>query len=201
MKHKCLFLAGNMKIGKSTTILKNIELYIPGNLIGGFMCQRLVNNKKTKAFCLTDIKMVEASIKKYKPDTPNIFLKNISGKWEKNDEVFNTIGVEMLSNLASKKLVVLDEIGGFELLAEQFREKLYEVLLGDIPVIGVLKSNSNKLIMKESVRIDNDYIALYEKLCSDIENICGGKILTAKENNMLSIQNEINIFFEEIVGV
>lgn len=199
MKHKCLFLEGNMQIGKSTTILKNINSLIPNNHVGGFMCQRLVADEETKAFCLTPFDKVESSIIEYKPHTPNVFLENISGKWVRNDEVFNTIGIEMLSNLSLKKLIVLDEIGGLELLTEQLREKLYELLSGNIPIIGVIKSNNNKFIMKKSVKIDDEYSALYQKLCSDIENIYNGKILKADKNNMVSIQQEIGAFLNEIM--
>lgn len=199
MKHKCLFLEGNMQIGKSTTILKSINSFIPNNLVGGFMCQRLVADEETKAFCLTSFNEVESSIIEYKPHTPNVFLENISGKWVRNDEVFNTIGVDMLSNLSSKKLIVLDEIGGVELFAEQFREKLYELLSKETPIIGVIKSNNNKSVMKKSVKIDDEYSDLYQQLCSDIENIYGGKILKVDKNNMMSIQQEIGVFLSEIM--
>ena len=194
MKHKCLFLEGDIQIGKSTIILENIKSSIPPNFVGGFMCQRLVENGETKAFCLTAFDKVESTTVEYRADIPNIFLENICGKWIRNDDVFNNIGIEMLSNLSSKKIIVLDEIGGFELLAEQFRVILYEVLSRDIPVIGVLKSNKNKSIMKKAVEIDDEYTALYQKLCVDIENIFNGKILTACKDNMLYIQQEIKEF-------
>ncbi|HBV68230.1 MAG TPA: hypothetical protein DEF04_08635 [Clostridiales bacterium] len=105
----------------------------------------------------------------------------------------------MLSNLSLKKLIVLDEIGGFELLTEQLREKFYELFSGNIPIIGVIKSNNNKFIMKKSVEIDDEYSTLYQKLCSDIENIYDGKILKADKNNMESIQQEIGAFLNEIM--
>lgn len=110
-----------MQIGKNTTILKNINSFIPNNLVGGFMCQRLVADEETKAFYLTSIDKVESSIIEYKPDIPNVFLENVSGKWVRNDEVFNTIGIEILSNS------------------------------GNIPIIGVIKSNNHKSFMKKSV--------------------------------------------------
>lgn len=198
MKHKCLFLEGDMQIGKSTNILKTIKSTIPHNLIGGFMCQRLVHNEETIAFCLTSFDKVEAATIEYSSDVPNVFLENVSGKWIRNEEVFNKVGIEILSNISSKRLIVLDEIGGFELLVGQFRAKLYKVLSKDIPVIGVIKSNKNKLIMKKAIEINDEYIALHQKLCIDIENIFKGKILSANKNNMLYVKNEINMFLEEL---
>lgn len=198
MKYKCLFLEGDMQIGKSTTILKNLKAMISPDFIGGFMCQRLVESNQTKAFCLTDFNKVEATIVEYRPDISNIFLENASGKWVRNDDVFNNIGIEMLKNLSSKKIIVLDEIGGFELLVGNFRQNLYEVLLSDILIIGVLKSNKNKSIMKNAVEVDDNYITLYQQLRVDIENKYEGKILTASKDNMLSIQREICGFLNEI---
>ena len=164
MKNKRLFLEGDMKIGKSTIIMQNIKSKFHNNQVCGFMCQRLVHNEETIAFCLTAIDKVESAI-----------------------------------NISSKKLLVLDEIGGFELLAKQFRAKLYEVLSQDIPIIGVIKSNKNKSIMKKAVKINDEYIDLYQKLYSDIENVFNGTILPSHKNNMMYVNNKVNTFFEEVL--
>ena len=198
MKYKCLFLTGDMQTGKSTAILESIRPY-PRNLIGGFMCQRLINNGETKAFCLTEISSVKSAVIEYKADIPNIFLENKCGKWERNDEVFDVKGAEMLSDISSSRLIILDEIGGFELLSEKFMEKIYDVLFGGTPVIGVIKSNKNKSIMEKAVKTDDKYTELHRKLFSDIENNFGGKIVRTQKDNMVNVQNEIKDFLNKAV--
>ena len=156
MKH-LLFLEGNIQIGKSTIILDNLRSNMIIEHTGGFLCQRLTENDKTRAFRLIEAEKAETSDIKYKVNTPSVFLEEVSGKWIKRDEVFLTKGIEFLSDLSSRKLILLDEIGGFELLIDGFREKLYEVLLDNIPIIGVIKSVNNSAIMKNTVKIDDDY--------------------------------------------
>ena len=196
MKH-LLFLEGNIQIGKSTIILDNLRSNMIIEHTGGFLCQRLTENDKTRAFRLIEAEKAETSDIKYKVNTPSVFLEEVSGKWIKRDEVFLTKGIEFLSDLSSRKLILLDEIGGFELLIDGFREKLYEVLLDNIPIIGVIKSVNNSAIMKNTVKIDDDYYAKYEELRSVITNI-GGKIVKVNNNNIVSVSDEIKSFLGNI---
>ena len=61
-------------------------------------------------------------------------------------EVFSGLGIQLLQG----STLVLDEIGGVELLCPEFMDALEQVLQRDIPVIGVLKGEgpAGKLIEK-----------------------------------------------------
>lgn len=190
-----LFLEGNMQVGKSTIILNNIN-HLPKSDLGGFLCQRLIKEAKTKAFRLISAESEEILTLKYNPDLSDIFLEEVFGKWIKNERVFLTKGIECLSCLTSKELIILDEIGGFELLLDEFREKLFEILKGDVPVLGVIKSNNNGMIMKNSIGLNNDYWTYYEKLRGDIEGLLGGKILNVNKINISSVDNEVKKFLK-----
>lgn len=197
MKYKCLFLQGDSQIGKSTLILESILPFLP--VITGFLSQRLIKYGQTKAFCLTPIELAASSLVMYDAGIPNIFLENTLGKWQKNEEVFRTYGVKLLSNLTGKQLVVLDEIGGMELLVEPFREKLYEVLSSDIPCIGVIKSHKNKSTMNKSVDLEEKYTVLYEKLYSDIEKTFDGIIIDANVNSIGFLKKSIRTFLNDSI--
>lgn len=199
MKYKCLFLQGNSMIGKSTLIIDAIQPFL--SVTTGFMSQRLMTNGETRGFCLTPIELAASSITEYNPAKPNIFLENINGKWQRHEEVFRTAGVELLSDLAGKQLVVLDEIGGMELLEESFRKKLYEVLSSGIPCIGVIKSYNNKARMQENVDIEQEYTILHRKLYSDIENNLGGVILDANGNDLRILRNSVQTFLNSTVKI
>ena len=58
-------------------------------------------------------------------------------------EVFVDAGVGFLENYRDCDLMLLDEIGGVEMLIPSFKEKLYEVLESPVPCIGVLKGMPN----------------------------------------------------------
>lgn len=192
MKYKSLFLQGDSKIGKSTIILESIKPFL--SVTTGFMCQRLIADGETKAFCLTPIELVTSPVAKFDEKMPNIFLKENLGRWQRNEEVFCNTGVMLLSDLKGKQLVVLDEIGGMELLIEPFREKLYEVLSNGIPCIGVMKSYNNKTLMQKSVGLELRYEDLHEKLYKDIESVFGGAIISAKDYNRSYLKNTVETF-------
>ena len=61
--------------------------------------------------------------------------------------VFSTLGVTALS-LADdcRSPVILDEIGGIELLCPDFFASLEALLTGSVPIIGVIKSDTAPLI-------------------------------------------------------
>jgi len=194
--NQSLFLEGPIQTGKSTIILNNLKSYMLIEHAGGFLCQRLTEDGKTKAFRLIETSSAETTEMKYCADIPDVFLEEVSGKWIKRDEVFKTKGIEILSDIHSKKLILLDEIGGFEILIDNFREKLYEALSSCIPVIGVIKSVNNGKIMKSAVGISNDYLAKYEKLRTFITNN-GGRILNVN-SNIDSINEEIKLFLSKV---
>lgn len=192
-----LFLEGDIQIGKSSIILNNLISHKLIEHTTGFLCQRLTEEGISKAFCLIPAEKAEATVKEYKSNIPNTFLEEVSGKWIRKDEVFLTKGIELLKNVPIKRLVLLDEIGGFELLIDGFREKLYEVLQSDTPIIGVIKSNKNAAVMKNAVGIYEKYYIIYEKFRSDINDF-GGKIINLNTENIRKVDDEIKSFLSNI---
>lgn len=198
MKYKCLFLQGDSQTGKSTLILKSIQPFL--SVTTGFLTQRLLKESETKAFCLKPIESADASIAAYDVKKPDIFLEHSMDKWHRYEEVFETTGINLLTNLNGKKLIVLDEIGGMELLIEPFREKLYEVLSSGIPCIGVIKSYRNKAAMEKSVNLEQKYSILYQKLFRDIESNFGGIIISTNDSTKRYIESSVQTFIENAMN-
>lgn len=119
------------------------------------------------------------------------------------DKVFETMGVRLmkqsfdaaksssptkadspeaaLGNRRSIKLMLLDEIGGHELLNNEFRETLYAILESDIPSIGVIKHRENtkhmvrRLPTEEAEQIINYNLELRKKITgldNELGEIC-----------------------------
>ncbi len=82
------------------------------------------------------------------------FRNDYSTNWEINIQVFNEIGVKLLTNIDNADIVIMDELGRFELTAYQFQQKVYEVLNSDKPVLGVIKDESNPFLDKIRNRKD-----------------------------------------------
>ncbi|KUK80898.1 MAG: AAA ATPase, partial [Petrotoga mobilis] len=74
------------------------------------------------------------------------FRKDESKNWEINIQVFDKIGVQLLTNIDDADLVIMDELGRFELTAFKFQKKVEEVLNSDKPVLGVIKDESNTFL-------------------------------------------------------
>lgn len=65
---------------------------------------------------------------------------------EKRTDVFETLGVEYLSDCPPGKLIVMDELGFLEAEATRFQEAVIKRFDGDIPVIAAIKYNQTPFL-------------------------------------------------------
>lgn len=189
-----LFLEGPIQTGKSTLIRRLLGDHL--SECGGFTSQRLIGaDGKTRGFRLgpaaqtpltTPAEDYIASPGSGRPfiDGAGIF------KWSPEDgqgrhvitdqSVFEQAGAELLRSSMGKPLILLDEIGGSELLCDAFCTALEEVLTCGAPCLGVMK------LMDGARRIQSQYdrsskgwtIAdQNEKIRRKIIEDLGGKIL------------------------
>lgn len=153
MKQKHLFLTGDIGTGKSTLIRKTLLPHIKD--VSGFFVQRVYNGSRLKGF-----RMCSPSSENYLLDTQlsdknfdtNLFIENYTAdNWKINTKIFVDDFFRYLNNTETKNIILLDEIGGFELGIEKIRNRINVLLDGDIPVVGVIKSKKNKDRMKEFI--------------------------------------------------
>lgn len=71
------------------------------------------------------------------------------GQHYTNYEVFDTLGVEYLSAPDGETLIVLDEVGFMEMGAEKYKEKIFEILRSDNPVLLMLKDRMDVDLIKQ----------------------------------------------------
>jgi len=79
-------------------------------------------------------------------------------------EVFENTGVHLLEEARKYDFVVLDEIGGFEVLSDVFLEALYRLLQSDIPCIGVMKGEGPASKMIQKLGLGEVYVRRAEEL-------------------------------------
>ena len=156
-----LFITGPSGCGK-TTLLKN-EL---GSLIsyaGGFITSRMIRPDGSTSGC----ELLPAAALADRGSFEGCCFLDFSHDPPIHDnEVFRSFGAQLLRESIYYPFVLLEEIGGFELLIPQFRRELETVLNSDRPVIGVLKSKDNARQVKESVGLGDRFTLMTENLHS-----------------------------------
>ena len=139
-----LFLTGTIGCGKSTAILTAIGDKLPS--FGGFLTKRIRDGKGHAAaftLCAPDGSREE------------VFLDCASEKPVIHWEVFQTLAPELMTG----KILLLDEIGGMELLCPEFMAALNSLLETDIPILGVLKGDTAANAMIRRLGLSSEYEA------------------------------------------
>lgn len=144
-----LFLTGEKRIGKSTTLRHVIERV---NLsIGGYITERNIQDN-TKSFT---VRSLYDGIEKH-------IIANVNIK-DKSKEVFldsfeTGLSTILDNSLKNRDIIVLDELGFMENNVDIFTSKVYELLDSEKPVFGVLKDFDCKFLNK--IRNRDDVIVI-----------------------------------------
>lgn len=134
-----LFLTGPMGCGKSTVIAKALGNNL--SLAGGFLTRR---HGEGELFFTLD-----------SPDgrCSEVFLRFQDGQPVVDMDVFSGLAVSLLKG----GFLVLDEIGGVELLCPEFAAALDAVLESGIPIIGVMKGEGPAGALTEALGLSREY--------------------------------------------
>lgn len=194
-----LFLEGPIQEGKSTLIRSRIRDHLPQ--VGGFSSQRLLDSSgKTVGFRIAPPEEAMALTAEYSPELSGVFLYFDGEKTEAKPELFAGTAVSYLRERKGKKLILLDEIGGVELLEPEFRKELYAALEGDIPCLGVLKLEISMRNMCKNTDIDRDCVDYHLKLREDLARRFGADIVRFERNRTKEPERALNEFIHTIFG-
>ena len=149
---KRLFLTGPMGCGKSTAIANALGENI--TRCGGFLTRRY--REPNLHFVLES------------PDGRQkaTFLEFAEGIPRLNTEVFDSLGVEFLKG----EFLLLDEIGGIELLCPAFMAALEAALKRDIPIIGVMKGEGSASALIQTLALTERYESAAARLRTWLQN-------------------------------
>lgn len=143
---KSLFLTGDSGEGKSTLLFQCLKPYRA--VTCGFYSQRLIDeNGDTAGFRLASAKEEWEPEVCFREGLSNIFLRRTKEGMLSFPEVFQSEGRKLLAGHGDNKLILMDEIGGVELLIPEFMEAVHDCMNGPKPCIGVLKSRKNLAMM------------------------------------------------------
>lgn len=143
-----LFLTGPIGCGKSTAI--TLGLGDRRNRLKGFVTLREGQTPKPERFWLETLPKRERAV----------FLDLTGEKPQIDLRVFSGLGVQSLQ----KGPLLLDEIGGIELLCPEFLEVLEDSLSGDTPILGVVKAPESSLALAQCLGLGEEYETAAKKL-------------------------------------
>lgn len=150
---KNLFLTGSVGCGKSTSIAGALGELLPK--AGGFLTVRQKDDTgRAVAYWLQ------------KPDGNNrqCIIDYSAKPYTMRMEVFETFGVQLLQEAGDFDYVILDEIGGFEVLSDAFMAALMTLLNSDVPCIGVMKGEGPASKMIQKLGLGEAYVNKAEQL-------------------------------------
>ena len=140
--YRHVLICGEVGVGKSTLINK---------LLAG-------TKKPVYGYCTKSLNKRDDGyheIYMYPPSDPEkkVYLADCDTKHRHiNTDVFETYGVELLNNVGNDGIILMDEIGFMENNAEKFKARVLEVLDGDVPVLGAVKSSHPESEFLNAVR-------------------------------------------------
>ena len=150
---KNLFLTGSVGCGKSTSIAAALGEAMSG--AGGFLTVRQRDDTG---------RAVAYWLKRPDGSDGQVIIDYYAKPYTMHMEVFETFGVELLEQAKQYDYVVLDEIGGFEVLSDAFGNALMSLLKSDVPCIGVMKGEGPASKMIQKLGLGDAYVQKAEVL-------------------------------------
>ena len=150
---KNLFLTGAIGCGKSTSIATALGESLPK--AGGFLTVRQKDETgEAVAYWLQ------------RPDgtAGQRIIDYSSQPYSMHLEVFEDLGLRIVQEAQQYDYVILDEIGGFEVLSDAFLEALMQLLRSNIPCIGVMKGTGPASGMIRKLGLGDVYTQRAEQL-------------------------------------
>jgi len=150
---KRLFLTGSVGCGKSTSIAAALGDKLAS--AGGFLTVRQRDDTG---------RAIAYHLQRPDGSQGEIIIDYSRKPYTMHPEVFESLGVQLLAEARNYDYVILDEIGGFEVLSDGFMEALMELLGSGIPIIGVMKGEGPASKMIQKLGLGDVYVRKAEAL-------------------------------------
>lgn len=189
-----LFLQGRSKIGKSTILHRVLHRWEAS--VAGFSVQRLVADGRAVGFraCVVEGCLPELQ-RPWADGLPDVFMTRGFLSQPVLDDAIEE--ARQAAGEAQCRLVLLDEIGGMELLSGRFMAALEGMLAAGKPCIGVIKSRENLSNTARRIPDAGDIFAARDRLEERIRQT--GSVLTLTEENQPEIQRTVEEFVAKIL--
>lgn len=193
---KHLFLTGVSGIGKTTIIRQ--ALGRAAGYAGGFITERVADGDgSVEGF---DLYPAAAAIGHDGFDGLR-FLDLGTTPPQKDNEVFRESAAQMLREAGFYPFVMLDEIGGFEMLIPQFRNELAQLLNSDAPIIGVIKGAENAEELRASFGLGEKFTMLTDNLRAVLANDEDTVVIEVKQRGDETARRIVEAWVKEYADI
>lgn len=193
---KHLFLTGVSGIGKTTIIRQ--ALGSAAGYAGGFITERVADGDgSVEGFDLYPA----AAVIGHDGFDGLRFLDLGTTPPRKDNEVFRESAAQMLREAEFYPFVMLDEIGGFEMLIPQFRNELAQLLNSDAPIIGVLKGAENAEELRASFGLGEKFTMLTDNLRAVLANDEDTVVIEVKQRGDETAKRIVEAWVKEYAGI
>ena len=191
-----LFIEGVSGVGK-TTLLSGALKSFRGK-VGGFVTRRMSGeNGEVKGFYLAPVGALFEPEASAAPES-SFFLRRVGEVWECDYASLAKGALALLENLDDVDLVVIDEIGGFELLDEAFRERVEEIVLGDLPCLCVLKSPQGRDALSDTVGFTDGYGEVFGEFRDKVLSSDEVEFFTLRPGNYEVVEGKVAAFLDGV---
>ena len=188
-----LFLQGRSGVGKSCLLRETLDSYIEE--IAGFTVQRLTLDGAMAGFRVVNIAgAFPPREAEYTGEMSGVFILQGQRIVSALEEAIQRVEEE--SHKPRCRLVLLDEIGGIELVSTTFMESFNRILSGETPCCGVFKSHGNLAHTASILRLGEEYANLNRKLAARLEE--AGELLTVTEQNRAELRAHLAARFQSL---
>ena len=194
---KHLFLTGMSGIGKTTIIRQ--ALGSAAGYAGGFITERVADGDgSVEGF---DLYPAAAAAIGHDGFDGQRFLDFSTTPPQKDNEVFRESAAQMLKEAEFYPFVMLDEIGGFEMLIPQFRNELAQLLNSDAPIIGVIKGAENAEELRASFGLGEKFTMLTDNLRAVLANDEDTVVIEVKQRGDETARRIVEAWVKEYADI
>lgn len=141
---KKIMLTGKIGVGKTTLLYRLLSIIHHDKKIYGFCTEKSTAGDK---HCdIGQVYIYPAASIKIKSQINCVAELTGNKKFTVHTEIFETIGVQLLSDIPKGSIIIMDEIGFLESNAPKFSSKIKEIINDDYTVLGIIKPIKTPLL-------------------------------------------------------